>query len=219
MAVKIKKDEVKAVLKLKYDATSSGPVTVYLDVEITYDKPTRQYCITCPLIELSTQGKDEADAKKMMAEAFELWWDSCEERGVLLDVLNLHKVKLENFENRNYRLVGYDDDEPIQVKANRKNILITKKHETKEYDYSTTDLGSYNRVLSMVKKLEKQESKVNDYPDGFYRTGKSKVDGETIYSINWSYVEFEPDIEEIENDNVRAEFTAMDILIEEDNDQ
>ena len=219
MAVKTKKDVVVAVVVLKWAALSKGPGSIHLDVEITYDKRSGQYCITCPLIELTTQGNDEEDAKKMMAEAFELWWESCEERGVLLDVMNLHKVKLENFESSKYRLVSYeidgDDPEP-KVKANRKNTLTTKKHETVEYDYSTTDLGSYYRVLSMVKKLAKQESKYFAYPDGFYKISTSEVDGETIYKINWHYTEFAPYTNEVEEDNVRAEFTAMNIVINDE---
>lgn len=43
----------------------------------------RRWIATCPAVGVVTQGKSDADARRCLQEAVELWFESCVERGVL----------------------------------------------------------------------------------------------------------------------------------------
>lgn len=43
----------------------------------------RRWIATCPAVGVVTQGKSDADVRRCLQEAVELWFESCVERGVL----------------------------------------------------------------------------------------------------------------------------------------
>jgi hypothetical protein len=44
---------------------------------------TRRWIATCSAVAVVSQGKSDADARRCLQEAVELWFESCVERGVL----------------------------------------------------------------------------------------------------------------------------------------
>lgn len=42
-----------------------------------------RWSAVCPMLGVASQGRNEADAKRALQEAVELWFESCVERGVL----------------------------------------------------------------------------------------------------------------------------------------
>lgn len=62
--------------------TESIALEVHLQAYVRRDTP-RRWVATCPMVGVSSQGKNTDDAKRCLQEAVELWFESCIERGVL----------------------------------------------------------------------------------------------------------------------------------------
>lgn len=62
--------------------TESIALAVHLQGFVRRDTP-RRWVATCPMVGVVSQGKTDADAKRCLQEAVELWFESCVERGVL----------------------------------------------------------------------------------------------------------------------------------------
>ena len=119
------KDTAQGNIIIQNENGFNTKVLVEFDIKIEYDEQTNQYCVECPLT--SSQGKTIEEAKKNIVEAFELYWESCDERGVLEECLNLHKVRVENLDGK-YKLVEYDP-EKIAAMFPHYNILARNDEE------------------------------------------------------------------------------------------
>jgi predicted RNase H-like HicB family nuclease len=62
--------------------TESIALDVHLQAFVRRDT-SKRWIATCPLVGVTSQGKNADDARRCLQEAIELWFESCVERGVL----------------------------------------------------------------------------------------------------------------------------------------
>lgn len=65
-------------------------VVFKIELPVCIEKNKGWFIASCPLLDVVTQGKTRATAKKNIADALELFLMSCFERGTLVEVLKGH---------------------------------------------------------------------------------------------------------------------------------